>query len=323
MKRFIQILFLLLLVSGFAAAYEYHMPVNVQSKMTPAVLLPGDEAVLAIEMVNGAASYAVGKDAGVGNFAQGTLLSTPLNRTSLKSTPVLEVLTEDRQNLGMIGPNDRITVYYKIRAADNISSGTYLLDFQVVGGYDITTINREILIKVDDTPVSLARAETAASTFNLNVANPRENTLNAVTIVPSAKGIVFSPDQYYIGTMDPDEVFTISFGIKSEDAAKSLTRPANLSFSAKFKNGDNWHMSGAYVTTYTPPQDNSTQSSYLLPLGIVALVVIVAGGYMYRRRKLSGKLNNKPSSNNSNINKSSDSVSSNSSNSKSQNGKAS
>jgi hypothetical protein len=283
--------------------------------MTPAVLLPGDEAVLAIELANGAASYATGKDAGAGSSAQGTLLSTPLNRTSLKSTQELQVLTEDGKDLGMIGPNDKITVYYKIKATDNISSGTYLLDFQVVGGYDMITINREILIKVDNTPVGLARAETATSTFNLNVANPRENTLNAVTIVPSAKGIVFSPDEYYIGTMDPDEVFTISFGIKSEDAAKSLTSPTNLSFSAKFKNGDNWHTSGAYVTTYTLPQDNSTQSSYLLPAGAVALIVLIVGGYMYRRRKLSSKPNNKPNSKNSSVNSSS--------NSKSQNGKAS
>ena len=293
MLRLIQVLLLLLLASGFAAAYEYRMPVNIQCTMTPAVLLPGDEAMLAIELANGAASYGAGKDAGAGSSAQGTLLSTPLNRTSLKGTPVLEVLTEDRRDLGMIGPNDKITVYYKVRAANNISSGTYLLNFQVVGGYDMTTISREIPIKVDDTPVGLARAETAASIFNLNVANPRENTLNAVTIVPSAKGIVFSPDEYYIGTMDPDEVFTISFGIQSEDASKTLQNPVNLSFAAKFKNGDNWHMSQAYVTTYTPPQDNSKQSSYLLPAGVAALIVLIVGGYLYRRRKLSHKSNNK------------------------------
>jgi len=292
MLRLIQILLLLLLASGLAAAYEYRMPVNIQSTMTPAVLLPGDEAVLAIELASGAASYGVGKDAGAGSTAQAALLSTPLNRTSLKSTQELEVLTEDRKDLGMIGPNDKITVYYKIRAADNISSGTYLLDFQVVGGYDMTTINREILIKVDDTPVGLARAEAAASIFNLNVANPRENTLNAVTIVPFAKGIVFSPDEYYIGTMDPDEVFTISFGITSEDVSKTLQNPVNLSFAAKFKNGDNWHMSQAYVTTYTPPKDNSTKSSYLLPAGAAVLIVLMAGGYLYRRRKLSPKSNN-------------------------------
>ncbi|MDD4162115.1 MAG: hypothetical protein PHW87_06500 [Methanothrix sp.] len=296
MKRMISTLILLLLTAGFAAAYDYHMPVNIRSTMTPAVLLPGDEAMLVIELTNGAASYGTGQDAGAGSTAQGTLLSTPLNKTSLKSTEELQVVTEDNRDLGMIGPDDTINVYYKIRAADNITSGTYLLDFQVVGGYDMTTINREIPIKVDDTPVGMARAETAASTFNLNVANPRENTLNAVTIVPSARGIVFSPDEYYIGTMDPDEVFTISFGIQSEDAAKSFTSPANLSFSAKFKNGDNWHMSEAYVTSYAQPRDDSKQSSYLLPGGIAALIVLIAGGYLYRRRKLSNisnKSNNK------------------------------
>jgi hypothetical protein len=287
MKRIISIFILFLLTSGYAAAYEYHMPVNIQSTITPSVLLPGDEAVLAIELTNGAASYGVGKDAGAGSSAQGAILSTPLNKTSLKSTRELEVLTKDSSDLGMIGPNDKITVYYKIRAADNISSGTYLMDFQVVGGYDMTTINREILIKVDDTPVGLARAETAASIFNLNVANPRENTLNAVTVVPSARGIVFSPDEYYIGTMDPDEVFTISFGIKSENAAKALSSPVNLSFSAKFKNGDNWHSSKDYVTTYSPSLDNSEQSSYLLPGSIIALIVLIFGGYLYRKRKLS------------------------------------
>lgn len=289
MKRLISVLLLILLAAGIASSYEYHMPVNIQATMSPEVLLPGDEAMLAIELTNGAASYGAGKDSGAGSSATGTLLSTPLNKTSLASTPELQVLTDDYSDLGMIGPSDRITVYYKVRAANNIRSGTHLIDFKVSGGYDMTTINRDIPIKVDDTAVSMARAETDATTFNLNVANPRENTLNAVTIVPSAKGIVFSPDEYYIGTMDPDEVFTISFGIASEDAKKSLGDSTNLSFTAKFKNGDNWHTSQAYVTKYTPPKAVSSQSSYLLPAGAIAVIVLIAGGYLYRRRKLNGK----------------------------------
>ncbi len=291
MKKIISILLFILLAAGLASSYEYHMPVNIKATMTPAVLLPGDEAIVAIEMSNGAASYGAGKDAGAGSSATGTLLSTPLNRTTLKSTPELKVLTEERSDLGMIGPSDKIAVYYKVKAADNISSGTHLLDFRVSGGYDMTTINREIPLKVDETAVSMARAETDASNFNLNVANPRENTLNAVTIMPSAKGIVFSPDEYYIGTMDPDEVFTISFGIASEDATKTLSGPINLSFIAKFKNGDNWHNSQAYVTTYTPPKAANSQSSYLLPASAAIVIVLIAGGYLYRRRKLNGKNN--------------------------------
>jgi len=146
-------------------------------------------------------------------------------------------------------------------------------------------ISREIPIRVDQAPVSLARAETAASTFNLNVANPRENTINAVTIVPSARGIVFSPDEYYIGTMDPDEVFTISFGIQSDDAAKKLTCPANLSFTARFKTeitGIPRQPTSAAIPAPGWQRTGQLSSSS----GVAASAVLIAGGYMYRRRML-------------------------------------
>lgn len=289
MKKAAIILILVLLAAGLASSYEYRMPVNIEASTTPSVLLPGDEATLAIDLTNGAASYGTGRDAGAGSSSYETLLSTPINRTVLESAEDLKVLTKDSSDLGMIGPNDKITVYYQVHASDNISSGTHLLDFSVIGGYDMITINRNILVKVDDATVSLARAESDATTFNLNVANPRENTLNAVTIIPSAKGVIFSPDEYYIGTMDPDEVFTISFGIAAKDENNGLKDPVNLSFVAKFKNGDNWHTSEPYFTMYVPPKPERSQSSYLLPALAALAVVLIAAGYLYRRRKMNGK----------------------------------
>jgi LPXTG-motif cell wall-anchored protein len=284
-------LLLITLIAGFGAAYEYHMPVNIQPTITPSVLMPGDEAVVAIELQNGAASYGAGGTAGAGTSAAGTILSTPINETSLKGTNEIHVISSDYKDLGMIGPNDKITLYYKIKADENTCSGTYFLDFNVKGGYDMIQINREIPVKVDSAAVNIARADVPTKpSIDLNIANPRENTLNAVTIVPSAPGIRFSPDQYYIGTMDPDEVFTISFGIDSGNFAKPVKGPINLSFVSKFKNGDTWHQSGAYITSYMPPIDGSRQNSYLLPAAGAALLIIASAGiYLYRRRKNSQK----------------------------------
>jgi hypothetical protein len=281
---------LLILVMGSAAAYEYRMPVNIQPTITPAVLMPGDEAVLAIELQNGAAAYGAGGTAGAGTPASGTILSTPINSTTLKGTKDIQVISDDYRDLGMIGPNDKITVYYKIKAGEN-TSGTYFLDFGVVGGYDMIPINREVLVKVDPAAVSLARADASSGqSISLNVANPRENTINAVTIVPSAPGVRFSPDEYYIGTMDPDEVFTISFGVESKDPSKPIKGPVNLSFISKFKNGDTWHESGVYTASYMPPRDQSSQGSYLQVIGAAAALVVLGGGiYLYRRKKNSGK----------------------------------
>jgi LPXTG-motif cell wall-anchored protein len=58
---------------------------------------------------------------------------------------------------------------------------------------------------------------------------------------------------------------------------------------AKFKNGDTWHESPAYIASYNPPKDGSKKNSYLLPLAAIALILIAAGGYLYRKRKISEK----------------------------------
>jgi len=280
-------LLLIILLVGSSAAYEYHMPVNIQATVTPSVLMPGDEAVVAIELQNGAATYGVGGDAGAGTAAAGTVLSTPINQTTLKGTNDIQVISSDYKDLGMIGPNDKITLYYKIKTNENTPSGTYFLDFNVQGGYDMIQINRDIPVKVDSSAVNIARADVPTKpSIDLNVANPREDTLNAVTIIPSAPGVRFSPDQYYIGSMDPDEVFTISFGIDSASPAKQIQGLTNMSFVSKFKNGDNWHQSDAYTTSYSPPIDSSRQNNYRMPAVAAAIIIIIAGAglYLYRRR---------------------------------------
>ena len=142
MMRDILISFLLLI--AISTAYEYHMPVNIYPTANPAVLMPGDEATIAIDLENGAAEYGAGRDAGASSSPERALLSTPINRTTLKGTDEIQVTSKDHHDLGMIGPNDKVTVYYKIRASENASSGTYLLDFGVLGGYDMIPINRQI-----------------------------------------------------------------------------------------------------------------------------------------------------------------------------------
>lgn len=265
--------------------------------------MPGDEAIITIDLQSSAAqtnaaqtsaaqngaiaSGPAGGTGSAGNSAPGTQkTSTPIERTTLKGSDEIEVITPDYSDLGMIGPKDRITIYYKIKAKENISSGTYLIDFTVVGGPEIATISRQIPVKVDPATVSIAQADVStASGISLNVANPRENTLNAMIIIPSAPGIIFSPDRYYIGTMNPDEVFTISFKLSSKAPGSTIEGPANLTFNSEFKNGENWHKSGPYTVSYAPPVDDSEQKSSLLPAGAALIILLALGFYVYRKKR--------------------------------------
>jgi hypothetical protein len=277
------VILLSLLLAAFpvTGSYIFYMPVIVKSSSSPEVLMPGDSAILTIVMENGAAQYGAG-----GENARDQTLSTPVNATWLIGTEEIEVLSSDYSDIGMIGPNDNVVLYYKIRANDSLPDGTYFLDFNVVAGYDLFQIGRKIPIKVDSSGVSLARAELPGEgSISLDVANPRDNSLSAVSIIPSAVGVVFSPEEYYIGSMDPDEVFTISFALSSENPANELKGPINLSFSSKFKNGENWHQSESYITTYNPlPEDSGGIPLNLLGGG--ALVLVLVGGYLYWKKKL-------------------------------------
>jgi len=275
-------LLLVLVIVPAYASYDYHMPVNIQATITPSVLMPGDSAVMAIEMQNGAADYGVGKE------ATGMILSTPINSTTLSGTDQIKVTSSDYKDLGMIGPDDKVTVYYKIKASDDVPNGTYFLDFNVLGGYDMIQINRKIPVQIDSSPVSLARAEVPTKpSISLNVANPRGNTINAVTIKPSAPGVRFSPEEYYIGTMEPDEVFTINFGIDSD---RPINSPVKLNFTSVFKNGETWHQSGAYASSYIPPKTDNNTNGILMPAGIIAVLAVLGGtAYLYRRKKASNK----------------------------------
>ncbi|OPX78330.1 MAG: hypothetical protein A4E45_01416 [Methanosaeta sp. PtaB.Bin039] len=270
----------IMLMTLAASAYTFHMPVEIDSTTTPEVLMPGDTAVLAIHMENGAAEYGVG-----GENARGATVSTPVQRTDLEGSAEIEVLSGDFEDVGLIGPTDRVVLYYKIRAEEDIPDGTYFLNFTVHAGYDKETIGRRIPVRIDSSGLGLARADSAGiSTISLNVANPRANTLNAVTIVPEASGVTFSPEEYYVGTMDPDEVFTISFRLEPSQPNQPIQNARNLSFYSRFKNGDTWHRSEKYNTTYSPAPAASSGSPLLPAAGVAALLLVGAAIFIWRRR---------------------------------------
>ena len=114
-----------LVIVPASASYIYHIPVKVQSSTEPAVLMPGDTGVLTIELQNGAAEYGAGSETLAGT------LSTPINGTILRGTNEIAVISHDYKDIGMIGPTDKVSLYYRIKAADNISNanGTYFMEF--------------------------------------------------------------------------------------------------------------------------------------------------------------------------------------------------
>ena len=289
----ILILAFALALSCFAYPYDYMYQnpvptVIISSSISPEVLMPGDSGVVSIEIENCADEYVVSYQREDFSFTM------PIYWAELSGTENLKVTTDPYEDIGSIGPGDKVTVYYNIEADENITDGTYFLDVKIVGGYEEAPeeINRKVQVKVDSSDVMLIQAEVPTSSgVSLDVANPRQNTLNAVTVIPEAKGIEFSPEEYYIGTMEPDEIFTIDFDMASL-APSDIT---DIEFRSRFKNGDTWHESEVYTVTSSgsmdmtgnargPSGERNSGVGATVAAPLILIPTAIGGAYFWRRR---------------------------------------
>src|SRR5665648_161579 len=150
----------------------------------------------------------------------------------------------------MLGPGDSTSLTFSIKVAQNATDNVYYPCFNIKGSSRLYDSNWLIPITVDTSAIIILPSEVSDFTTNddgvviLDVANSRPNTLTGVQIIPKSDKLSFSPESYYIGTMEDDELFTIQFDasvIGEGDRTEKIewTADDNISFVAVFKNGLN------------------------------------------------------------------------------------
>ncbi len=251
--------------------------------LSPEVFMAGDTGTVFLTIKNSATAYTIKMD------GRDYSMNAQIQSAELLGNEFIDVTSEPYYNPGIIGPGDSLELPYAIKVRDNTSDGTYFLDFALMGSARLYSLNLKIPIRVDSSSIETALSEKPianAVKVILNIANNRPNALSAVTVIPSGN-ITFEPAEYFIGTMGPDELFTVKFDLKSGN-------PDNLSFSSRFKNGNNWHETDAMSVALDGSKNvrpENGNSSILTVFGILGVAVVLVVGffiYMRRRRARSG-----------------------------------
>ena len=133
------------------------------------------------------------------------------------------------------------------------------------------------------------------STVQFDVANAHPNEFNSVSIRPEAEGVRFYPAEYFIGPVNPNELFTIEFNAVADslsDAKRVIFEPVNMTLSASYGNGINKNekhesiVSNMYMQPIEITQEGSP--SVVIP-GLILVVIIGAGMLIYKKKKQSKK----------------------------------
>lgn len=270
-------------------------------KTDPEVLIPGDEGTVTITLTNTASQYAVtinGKDYDT---------NAQLNEIELIGSDGIVVTTGSYQNMGVLGPDDSIEISYNVRVSDDAADGTEHLNLALTGSSHTYNAKWNIPVRVESAGIKIIPSKPLklacdGGKIEFDVANTHSSMFTSVSIEPRAEGITFTPTEYFIGTMEPDELFTIEFdcevtgntdivklvdaGHKVEFAGNSLDG-TELHLYAEYRNGNNQHerVINNRVIEIEPVVPEGNSSAVMIGAALLLVVVVGAGVYRRKRRK--------------------------------------
>ena len=288
--RIIGYLLILIMIQVSAADTDITVrpSVMVDYSVDPAYLMPGDEGIVTVTLNNAAKDYSYSVFVNNRTREEVFDLSAQVIDASLSGDSHVQVTSNSYYDVGLLGPGDTIDFTYSIKISEDAPDSIRFLDFVFIGGGDMYDVKWKIPVTIDSSGIQLINSEVGRDSdyIVLDVANVRPNTVKAVTIVPATDNVEFRPAQYFIGTMDSDEMFTIQFDIEPEDGVEQM------GVKAIFKNGNNWHESEIQtinVNNSKPLIVVDKDSNPWLVVGIVGglLAVIIIFFVVMRKRRSS------------------------------------
>lgn len=223
MKSHLCLLVLLLSATVGAAAAAETTSAESQIAVTgitvnPDTLMRGDTGTVTVEIKNTGSS------------------SVAISRAELYPNGISVINDRTYDAVGVIGPGNTISFTFTVRAdaEDGIYYPTFYLDLRDSGSIrysvPVTVESTEIRVSVVDAPETYPAG--SEDTITLSIGNPRESSVNGVTVTPSGEGVTSTRTAVFLGALAPDEEKNASFEV-------TASRSTELTFDVSYRNGIN------------------------------------------------------------------------------------
>lgn len=250
---------------------------------SPEVFMPGDEGSVSFTLTNTAQQSTILIDGeSYDTYAR-------VQSATLIGTDLITVTSQPYEGKGVLGSGDFVQVTYNIKVSDSIEDGTYFLDLVMIGNSHSFNNNWMVPVVVDSSAVRVIPSmplvlENGEADLEFDVANIHPNVLSSVVVKLEADGLQFLPQEYFVGSMDPDELFTIEIEAHAENPDE--TGPVNLTIHTNYRNGLNDHeeVIGTHVLTLKHVEEDSDHT--VLAILLAGVIIVVAAYYMYRKKGL-------------------------------------
>jgi len=161
------------------------------------------------------------------------------------------------------------------RNGENLHTDTVSFPVEVVPNSDVSPVFYTF-------PTTISRG--SSKRISLEVYNAKTERITGVIVVPETN-LTISPSQYFIGTMDPDDVFSASFDISADGASLGNH---TVSFKVVFKQDNEYFESPVIshsIQVVSPSKVKTDYSAGIIALVSLVLVAVVSLFYIVRKRR--------------------------------------
>jgi hypothetical protein len=218
-----------------------------QYQLSPEILMPGDTAVLTLQLKN-AETVATQTSTSISGGETTTIIHTlGVDIAKIWIDPATSgtkqiQATASYTDIGYLAAGASIEVNFKLLVDKNMSEGVYfpVVNVDVSGGTDVIY---PLLVKVSNASVDLLSTSVPSkiskggtTELTVTAVNKRENAVQEIIITPHGDGVEFAPQSYFIGSLAAATSENVVFSAKPIETGGS-----NISFFVNYKNGDNLH----------------------------------------------------------------------------------
>ncbi|MDY0130338.1 MAG: COG1361 S-layer family protein, partial [Methanosarcina vacuolata] len=252
----------------------------------PEVFMPGDRGTVTVTLKNTASNPTV--TIGGSDFDTNARIQAAVLRPLSDGIIVLDAPYGD---MGLLGPGDSIKLTFNVKVAEDAPEGTHNFELAIEGNSFDYNSRKNIPLKVDSANIRVIPSKelqltNGESTIEFDVANTHPNEFSSVSIKPEAEGITFYPVEYFIGPMNPDELFTIEFNAVADDSwGASKEGEIDMNLTANYNNGINRHANTVGDLKFIDTSESTESNSTAVLAGGLIIISVPAAFLFYRRRK--------------------------------------
>ena len=172
--------------------------------------------------------------------------------------------------------NFNLSFRVDFKNGDNQHNSTVIVPIEVVSNHDVAPV-------IYSFPETIEKGSLAD--IRLEVYNAKTEEITGVIVKPITD-IKMSPSEYFIGSMDPDDVFSASFDLDTSNL--NIGENYTVDFKVSFKQGNNYYetdsVSSTFVLTEPTIEQGSNFGLFLLLFIVMIIIIYFLIRFLKKRR---------------------------------------